>query len=362
MNIKDKVLSKSNSYNFYRTEYQKYKLKYESISKEYDKLKNENAELNEKYVKLDEEYKYFSNSRRLETLAASFCNRNFYNYSLREDFPMKLNDFLKDLPKEDRNVVMHMILRAYAVHLINSRDTLFTDDELKLQDEYIEFSNKNVSGNEICGFKFTDQSYNKHCFMNEFSQKDLEYMAKKDIIDAGAYIGDSSLAFTRLTSANVYAFEPFEESFNKMVENIKLNGVNNIVPVKASLSDMNGEEKIYLSGDNVQGITSDENFRRYDKSFTIKTMTIDKYVQENDLNVGFIKVDIEGAEQRLLKGAIETIKSQKPILSLSIYHNPSDFFEIKPWIKKLDLGYNFRILKERPWTFLADTVLECRPY
>ena len=355
MNIKDKVLSKSNSYNFYKEEYEKYKE--QNIS-----LLEENSKLKEKYSKLNEEYKYFSNARRLESLAASFCNRKFYNYSFREDFPEKLNNFLKNFPKESRNDAMQIILRAYAVYLINYHDSLFTDEELKLQDKYIEFSNKNVSGNEICGFKFTDQSYNKHCFMNEFSEKDLEYFENKDIIDAGAYIGDSSLAFTKLTSANVHAFEPFEESFNKMLENIGLNDVNNIVPVKASLSDMNGEEKIYLSGDNVQGITTDESFRRYDESFTIKTMTIDNYVRENNLNVGFIKVDVEGAEKRLLKGAIETIKSQKPFLILSIYHNPGDFFEIKPWIEKLNLGYNFKISKERPWTFLADTVLECRPY
>lgn len=362
MNIKNKILSKSNSYAFYKNEFQKYKQKYESLSNKYDKLKGENNKLSNEYNKLSEEYKYFSNSRRLESLAASFCNRNFYNYSFREDFPLKLNEFLKNFPKESRNDAMQLILRAYAVYLINYHDTLFTNEELKLQDKYIEFSNKNVSGNEICGFKFTDQSYNKHCFMNEFSEKDMKYFGNKDIIDAGAYIGDSSLAFTKLTSANVHAFEPFEESFNKMLENIKLNNVDNIVPVKSSLSDMNGEEKIYLSGDNVQGITTNESFRKYDKSFTIKTMTIDNYVQENDLNVGFIKVDVEGAEQRLLKGAIETIKSQKPLLILSIYHNPSDFFEIKPWIEKLDLGYNFKISKERPWTFLADTVLECRPY
>lgn len=355
MSFKGKVLSKSNSYNFYKTEYEKYKRKYESISKENSKLKEENK-------KLTNDLNYISNMRRLESLAASFCSKNFYNYSFREDFPLKLNDFLKNFPKESRNNAMQIILRAYAVYLINYQDTLFTNEELKLQDEYIEFSNKNVSGNEICGFKFTDQSYNKHCFMNEFSEKDMEYFGNKDIIDAGAYIGDSSLAFTKLTSANVHAFEPFEESFNKMLENIKLNDVNNIVPVKASLSDINGEEKIYLSGDNVQGITTDESYRRYDKSFTIKTMTIDNYVQENNLNVGFIKVDVEGAEQRLLKGALETIKSQKPLLILSIYHNPGDFFEIKPWIEKLDLGYNFKISKERPWTFLADTVLECRPY
>lgn len=343
MDIKEIILSKSNSYNYYKAEYEKMKEKYDSVLEENAKLKKE------------------KNTRRLEDLAASFCNLDFYNYSFRDDFPLKLNEFLKNMPEDSKKDVIQLFLRANAVYLLN-KETLFTDEELKLQDEYIEFSNKNVSGNEICGFKFTDQSYNKHCFMNDFTDEDRNYIGNKDIIDAGAYIGDSSLAFSKLTSSNVHAFEPFTESFNKLLANIKLNDVDNIVPVEASLSDKIGEEKIYLSGNNVQGITSDESFRHYDKSFTVETMTIDKYVQENNLNVGFIKVDVEGTEQRLLKGAIETIKSQKPFLILSIYHNPSDFYEIKPWIEKLDLGYNFKISKERPWTFLADTVLECRPY
>ena len=343
MNIKDIILSKSNSYNYYKAEYEKMKEKYDPLLEENAKLKKE------------------KNTRRLESLATSFCDGRFHDYSFREDFPLKLNEFLKNMPEDSKREAIQLFLRANAVYLLN-KETLFTDEELKLQDEYIEFSNKNVSGNEICGFKFTDQSYNKHCFMNDFTDEDRNYIANKDIIDAGAYIGDSSLAFSKLTSSNVHAFEPFVESFNKLLENIKLNDVDNIVPVEASLSDKNGEEKIYLSGNNVQGITSDESFRHFDKSFTVETMTIDKYVQDNNLNVGFIKVDVEGTEQRLLKGAIETIKSQKPFLILSIYHNPNDFFEIKPWIEKLDLGYNFKISKERPWTFLADTVLECRPY
>ena len=347
MDIKNTILSKSNSYNFYKEKYEEYKEKYESVLEENSKLKDD--------------YKYSDNIRPSEYQASTFCDRKFNDYFFREDFPLKLNEFLKNFPEDSRKRAIQLFLRANAAYLLN-KDTLFTDEELKLQGEYIEFSNKNVSGNEICGFKFTDQSYNKHCFMDDFTDEDRNYIANKDIIDAGAYIGDSSLAFSKLTSSRVHAFEPFSESFNKLLENIELNDVNNIVPVEASLSDKNGEEKIYLSGNNVQGITSDESFRRYDKSFTVETMTIDKYVQDNNLNVGFIKVDVEGTEQKLLKGAIETIKSQKPFLILSIYHNPDDFFEIKPWIEKLDLGYNFKISKERPWTFLADTVLECRPY
>ena len=77
--------------------------------------------------------------------------------------------------------------------------------------------------------------------------------------------------------------------------------------------------ELYVSGDNYQGITSDSSRRKFDNSFSIQSMTIDSYVEENNLNVGLIKVDVEGEEKNLLKGAINTLKTQKPILFLSIY-------------------------------------------
>lgn len=369
MSFKQKILSKSNSYNFYKTEYERNKKKYESTLKENSKLKEKNKnskeeydKLKSEYDKLNKEYKDLYNKQYSRDRASIFCSANFHNYSFRDDFPSKLDKFLKNLPEESKKRAMLIYLRANAAYLLNQK-TLYTNEELKTQEEHKKFYNENVSENKICGFKFTDRSFNEHCFLNDFlTDADKEYIKNKDIIDAGAYIGDSSLAFTELTSANVHAFEPFKESYNKMLENIELNNVSNIVPVNASLSDKNGGDTIYLSGNNIQGITSDKNYRRYTKSFTVKGITIDKYVQENNLNVGFIKVDVEGTERRLLKGAIETLKSQKPILLFSIYHTPDDFFELKPMIEKLDLGYNFKISKERPTTFLADTVLECRPY
>ena len=52
-----------------------------------------------------------------------------------------------------------------------------------------------------------------------------------------------------------------------------------------------------------------------------------------------------GFEQQFLKGAENTIKTQKPTLLLSIYHNANDFFQIKPYIESLDLGYKLKIRK-----------------
>ena len=69
---------------------------------------------------------------------------------------------------------------------------------------------------------------------------------------------------------------------------------------------------------------------------------LDDYVLDNHIdNIGLIKVDIEGFEQNFLKGATQTIKKFKPTMLLSIYHNYSDFFKIKPLIESWNLGYKF---------------------
>lgn len=328
MSFKDKFLEKSDRYNFYKKNYELYK-------EEHD-------------------------ARNLEKVADSFCNNKLVNFAYHEDFPAKLNDLLKNLPTESRNILLHIYLRAIAANM-QRKGTLFTDEELKLQKKHQEFRKNNVKKNEICGYKFTTNTFNVHCFMNDFlTDKDKEFLKNKDIIDAGAYIGDSSIPFSKLTQKNVYAFEPFEDSYKNLVENIKLNNIKNIVPVNLSLSDKIGEENLYLAGDNIQGITNDSTMRKYDKVLKAKTMTIDEYVEKNNLDVGFIKVDVEGAEQKLIKGALNTIKTQKPIMFLSIYHNVNDFFEIKPLIESLNLGYTFKVSKERPETFIGDTILECR--
>lgn len=87
--------------------------------------------------------------------------------------------------------------------------------------------------------------------------------------------------------------------------------------------------------------------------------TLDKFVEENNLQVGLIKVDIEGFEQEFLKGAMNTIKTQKPVLLLSIYHNLSDYLNIKPIIEDLSLGYKFKIRRAYDLDLVRDTMLIC---
>ena len=347
MSFKEKVLSKSNSYNHYREENIKLNQEISELKEEIEALKKE------KRMTLRDEY------IRSYATAGSFCNWTYINYFFRDDFEDKFKKVTENLTGESKNLYKWIFLRAMAVNLI-TRDSLYFDSELKEQKKFTEFNLENSGGSEIAGFKFSGD-YNLHAFMeSDLSEEDKNFIKNKDIIDAGAFTGDTSLPLSKLTDKNVHAFEPFKESFNLLNKNIRDNSIKNIIPVNKSLGHINGERTLYLSGSNVQGLTSNPDTRPYDSEIKVTETTVDTYVEEHNLDVGLISVDVEGAEMDLLEGALKTIKTQKPILNISIYHSVRDYFEIIPWIADLNLGYEFNVCKEQPWPFLADTVVQCR--
>ena len=189
--------------------------------------------------------------------------------------------------------------------------------------------------------------------------KNINQVKNKNIIDAGGYIGDSAILFFDYTDKNVYSFEPFLQNYNLMLKTIELNKKNNIIPVNMALGDENKEIGMDASIGAGCGL-SIENAKESDiNSFEnkVKMITLDSYVKENNIEVGLIKTDLEGFEQSFLKGAIETIKEQKPVLIISIYHNYSDFFEIKPMLENLNLGYKFRIIRNKSPQLITETKL-----
>ena len=347
MSFKEKILSKSNSYVYYKKEN-------ERLAEENRLLKNEI-----KFLKENKQKNLKNEFFEIYDDASSFCNWKYLDYYLKDDFEDILKDVTENLDSDAKRKFKLILLRVLMVNMIR-QDSLYFDEELENQEKFLEFRKDNCNGNKIGKYNFTG-NYNLHMFIDiGFSDEEMDFIKDKDIIDAGAFTGDTALPLSEITQKNVYAFEPFNESFELLKKNIDDNNIENIVPVNKSLGDINGERILFLAGDNVQGITNDPNIRKHDKEIKVEEITVDKFVKDNDLHVGLISVDVEGAEMDLLKGAVETIKAQKPILTISIYHKASDFFEIIPWIANLGLGYEFEIEKDHPWPFLADTVVKCK--
>lgn len=63
----------------------------------------------------------------------------------------------------------------------------------------------------------------------------------------------------------------------------------------------------------------------------------------------------------LLRGALETIKTQRPALLISIYHSVEHYFDIKPFLEdfsnKHNLGYKFQIYKGVDFRSVLETCL-----
>jgi FkbM family methyltransferase len=115
------------------------------------------------------------------------------------------------------------------------------------------------------------------------------------IIDIGAAAGDFAiLAAQRSPQNKVYAIEPFTESFNLLNSNIRLNKIENVVPVKIAISDK--KEVILKINENNLGNNGEYG---QEKIHTIKSpaMPLEQLFKKYQINhCHLVKCDCEGAE------------------------------------------------------------------
>lgn len=185
--------------------------------------------------------------------------------------------------------------------------------------------------------------------------KNLDRIRNQSIIDVGAFIGDSAMILSRYTENLVYSFEASPVNYEKLLKTIALNKkTDKVIPICNGLGSR--VEKVFIQED---GGSSKVCKNHNVSTSETQTITLDEYVQKHNICVGLIKVDIEGFEMEFLKGALQTIKSQKPLMIISIYHSIKDFFEIKTFIESLGLGYHFRIFKPVDHTVSLEISLLC---
>jgi FkbM family methyltransferase len=181
------------------------------------------------------------------------------------------------------------------------------------------YANKNwaVTRNTI-RLLFDDNPY---YLMNEFDAY-LRYrkIQKGDkVIDAGAHIGTFSLMAAKLVGPEgfVYAFEPDTINYQKLLRNIRSNGIANIKVFNMGL--WKSADKLYFhsSGDLGSSIQADSS----NGSVIIDVINLDNFWNsENNPAINFIKMDIEGAEIEALEGAANLLKHCNVSLSIASYH------------------------------------------
>jgi len=169
------------------------------------------------------------------------------------------------------------------------------------------------------------------------------------VFDIGANIGSTSLRFASLVGEHgkVYCFEPITKTYNRLVENILINDFKNIILYKYALSDSNYEREMFYS------YVSDRNSFAPDQinygSEKVECIMLDTFITKNNIgNINFIKIDVEGAELFVLKGGINALLKNSPIIYLEIFNKKIK--ELGYTLEDLQnftrsIGYNFFRIK-----------------
>lgn len=143
----------------------------------------------------------------------------------------------------------------------------------------------------------------------------FKYYKKGDMVDVGAYIGLHTIAMSKLSK--VYAFECQPLSYHLLKDNVK--HLENVETNMVALSDKEGQRYIDLidikSVSNFGGFGSRGTKNDGEREIGCPSATLDSY-HLND--IGLIKIDVEGHELKVLKGAEQTIKNSQPVLIVEI--------------------------------------------
>jgi len=142
------------------------------------------------------------------------------------------------------------------------------------------------------------------------------------VFDVGANIGDLTLNMAKKlgTEGKVYAFEPDPTNFEILKQNISRNSLKNIQLNNIGFGSESGSFQLHRIDDRNRGrnrILPNENDST--NSSSVKISTIDNFVAENNISsIDLIKIDVEGFEYNVLKGAKNTLKQLKPKLFVEI--------------------------------------------
>lgn len=188
----------------------------------------------------------------------------------------------------------------------------------------------------------------------------FEYINSNSVVvEIGAHIGTLTMVFSKLAKT-VYAFEPTKESFDVLNHNISLNECKNVISKQVGIGDKIESTKIGWVGDNNSGATilkggmvTDEVL---DSAEGGSTNSIETKIDLINLDVltldrlDYLKIDVEGYEEKVIKGGLNTIRKFKPIIIMECM---DDYSEQEPMSKAnlenkykslLDLGYTYTIL------------------
>ena len=245
----------------------------------------------------------FESNSLLEYLPKLECNNSQNEYYLTDIVSFYEN--VKVVKSENNNEILGVNTSEQLQQLENVINTCVfsNDNNIKIKLINHEFSNtfKIRNNHEVLFRQINTYLINNNIIKNNF-------------IDLGAWMGDNTIPWAMNTKNNiVYAIDPSYENCNYIKSMCKLNDINNVNIIKSAIS--NNLETLYTK-DDINHCSFVYNTSLTDYKYKIQPITLDflydKFIIDD---VGYIHLDVEGMEYKILQGSINLINDFNPIIT-----------------------------------------------
>ena len=235
------------------------------------------------------------------------------------------------IEEQARNLYYKINLQKYLINKIEER---------KFRRQYADKNRYilNIEGKTI--EYATEDSYSKHWFFPRLDGKIHEKKATfllieslksaKCFVDIGAHLGFYTCITSKIMPDGVvYSFEMDNQAYDLLIRNLEVNNCRNVETFQVAVSDT--DDVVYYTKNKrtpspgLRLSTLNEEESKYIKTLSVKSITLDVFFVNKKIKPDIIKVDVEGAEMKVLSG-------MKNILNTC---DVKLFFEIHP--KKLEI-------------------------
>jgi FkbM family methyltransferase len=172
-----------------------------------------------------------------------------------------------------------------------------------------------------------------------FLKKVLPILRNPVCMDVGANIGEYALLCRKYGASRVLAFEPVPEIFNRLAENTASDP--RIKCMQTAVGEYSGTTSIFIPDDpglsllGSRDITITEVADRDNKKMTVGLITLDDFINHCGVQVDLVKIDVEGFEIEVLRGAARMLADMRPVVQFEFnsHHmyrrqNLTDFSDI----------------------------------
>src|SRR5215207_8885065 len=181
-----------------------------------------------------------------------------------------------------------------------------------------------------------EYNYKYYCRLEEFEPHREEDIVKlfrpkqgDIVVDIGAHIGKYTIIASKMVGSKgkVIAIEAHPVNYDILKQNIVINKLSNVIALNYAVHSMKTTVKLYEPGQEAgftiyNTIMTDRTLLNNQKYVEVKADTLDSLLLENGIKeVNWIKIDVEGAEYEVLKGATNILSSSKDISLLIEIHN-----------------------------------------